>query len=175
LIVTDRAIFDALVGNQKLFTFDTPTECQLNRVNGSCDAKFDGFTLVWDLPDIPPDFTVKDAIHVNGTHIVQLILDQPVMAIGFDIVRSDGHSYQIRVSSGGVGAVTVLPATGFLGIIAWNGPITQLSLAPFNATGTVGGGYALGNVAISVPEPSTVTLLAWVGVAALLRHRRRLR
>ena len=173
LVVTDRALFEALLGGDvSITTFDTPTPCVIVAVTGSCNATLDDFVIKWDLPEIAPNFTLVDTFIVDGTHTRLIDLRQPTAGFGFDIASTDGLPFEFTFVFDSLNSLSLtLPTQGFIGVIGRTDLITRVSFNPWDPLLNYGT-YSIDNITIATPEPTTLALVG-VALAAGMRNRRK--
>jgi hypothetical protein len=106
--------------------------------------------------------------------------DQPTRAVGFDLIGQSQRPYFITVATANSpmrSTSYLFTGNAFFGLLLDEGSILSIDLNPFGPP-TIGAGpapFAIDNVTLRVPEPSTGLLVGAVLISLLARRHQRLR
>ena len=178
IVFSDRAAFDAAIGPHIMLDFARPFSCdELRGDFGTCRAdvgainfEFESFFYKKEFVDVVP------IIDWSAT----MQFDRPMRAIGFDLIGRSRQPYFISVATANSPVqVTqyLFAGNAFFGLLLDEGSILGIGLNPFGPPTSAADAapFAIDNVSLKVPEPSTGLLFGGVLVGLLARRHRRLR
>jgi hypothetical protein len=184
IVFSDRTQFNLAAQPDQFENFDGPTPpCVI--VSTNCHLTYSGLTFVFDIADFPfppigPPPPPLGFINV-GPFFPVFATFAPISAIGFDLGPLTAP-FQVSVAPillqpGGsvvTGPDQLVTTPGFLGFVGTEGTLlTGLRFTPDQTQGFgVGGSFAsIDNVAVSVPEPTSLLLFA-IAASAIAGGRR---
>ena len=165
VVFTDRDVFNLVVGEHTLITFDDPLPCQ--RIRFSCVVTISGVDFGVFAEIVPEGSIIQDALTTTAGSAVFAGFPAGTIAVGFDLAFSPGVGASVSFSPGI--PTFALTEPGFFGLLSPGVDLTGVLWSPLNCCAQE---VQIDNVAVkTVPEPATGVMFGAAAVLIFCRWR----